>query len=76
MWVEGTAGGSYIRRSLQTASWERAQSLAQQLEVADDPKAAPKKPEQPTTIEQAVNEYLADAKARELSEASRASSNA
>jgi integrase/recombinase XerD len=69
MWVEGTAGGSYIRRSLQTASWERAQSLAQQIEVAEDPRAAPAKPEQPPTIEQAVNEYLADAKARELSEA-------
>jgi integrase/recombinase XerD len=68
MWVEGTVDGSYIRRSLQTASWERAQSLAQQIEVAEDPKAAPTKPEHPTTIEQAVTEYLADAKARELSE--------
>jgi integrase/recombinase XerD len=69
MWVEGTVNGSYTRRSLQTASWERAQGLAQQIESADDPQAAPAKPEQATTIEQAVREYLADAKARELSEA-------
>ena len=26
MWVEGTANGIYLRRSLQTASWERAQN--------------------------------------------------
>ena len=69
MWVEGTVSGSYIRRSLHTASWERAQGLAHAIESADDPKAPPKKPEQPTTIEQAVKEYLADAKARELAEA-------
>jgi hypothetical protein len=24
MWVEGTVNGTYIRHSLQTASWERA----------------------------------------------------
>jgi integrase/recombinase XerD len=69
MWVEGTVNGTYTRRSLKTASWERAQGLAQQLESAADPRAAPAKPEQSTTIEQAVHEYLADAKARELSEA-------
>lgn len=69
MWVEGTVNGSYIRRSLHTASWERAQGLAHEIESADDPKTPPKKPEQPTTIEQAVDEYLADAKARELAEA-------
>lgn len=68
MWMEGTVNGSYIRRSLQTASWERAQNLAHQIEAADDPKAAPTKKEQPVTIQQAVNEYLADAKARDLAE--------
>ncbi|MGH9616744.1 MAG: hypothetical protein ACRD28_08370, partial [Acidobacteriaceae bacterium] len=69
MWVEGTVNGSYLRRSLRTGSWERAQGLAQQIECADDPKAVPAKPEQPTTIQQAVEEYLADAKARDLAEA-------
>jgi len=32
MWVEGTANETYIRRSLQTASWERAQGLALEIE--------------------------------------------
>jgi integrase len=66
MWVEGTANGTYIRRSLQTASWERAQGLALEVESADDPKAVPAKKEEPVTIQKAVDEYLADAKARDL----------
>lgn len=69
MWVEGTVSGSYIRRSLRTASWERAQGLAQHIESAEDPKAAPQSKEQAVTVQQAVDEYLADAKARDLSEA-------
>jgi integrase/recombinase XerD len=68
MWVEGTANGEYIRRSLRTASWERAQGLAQKLESAEDSKPLPEKREQPISIEQAVDEYLADAKARDLAE--------
>lgn len=68
MWVEGTANGTYIRRSLQTASWERAQGLALEIESADDPKAVPAKKEDPVTIQKAVDEYLADAKARDLAE--------
>ena len=68
MWVEGTVNGTYIRRSLQTASWERAQNLAHEIESADDPKAAPEKKEEPVTIKQAVDEYLADARARNLAE--------
>ena len=67
MWVEGTVNETYIRRSLHTASWERAQGLAQEIESADDPKAPPKK-EEPVTLEKAVKEYLADAKARDLAE--------
>ncbi len=68
MWVEGTVNGAYIRRSLQTASWERAQNLAQEIESADDPKASPAKKEEPVTIKQAVDQYLADARARNLAE--------
>jgi integrase/recombinase XerD len=69
MWVEGTVSGTYVRRSLRTASWERAQGLAQQIESADNPKANSQKKEQAVTVQQAVDEYLADAKARDLSEA-------
>jgi integrase/recombinase XerD len=68
MWVEGTVNSSYIRRSLQTASWERAQGLAQEIESADDPKAPPAKKEEPVPLDQAVKEYLADAQARGLAE--------
>lgn len=68
MWVEGTANGIYIRRSLQTASWERAQGLALEIESVDDPKAEPAKKEAPVTLQKAVEEYLADAKARNLAE--------
>jgi len=69
MWVEGTVANNYLRHSLKTHSWERAQLLAQKIEVADDPAADPVKKEEPVTIQRAVEEYLADAKARELSEA-------
>jgi integrase len=68
MWVEGTASGTYIRRSLKTASWERAQGLALDIESADDPKSPPAKKEESVSLQQAVREYLADAKARELAE--------
>jgi integrase/recombinase XerD len=68
MWVEGTVKNTYIRRSLHTASWERAQGLAQEIESADDPKAPPPKNEAPVALEKAVKEYLADAKARDLAE--------
>ena len=40
MWVEGTVAGTYIRRSLQTKSWEKAVSKVRQLEAADDPNSA------------------------------------
>jgi integrase/recombinase XerD len=62
MWVEGiTHRGHYIRRSLKTSSWERAQAKAAELD-ADPCKAK----SQPVTIEQGIAEYLADAKARGL----------
>jgi integrase/recombinase XerD len=68
MWVEGTVNGTYIRRSLQTASWERAQGLALEIESANDPKVQPEKKEESISIQKAVDEYLADAKARDLAE--------
>jgi len=68
MWVEGTLEGTYVRRSLKTSSWERAATKIRELEEAGDPAPPPPKDE-PVTVQQAVKEYLADAKARELSEA-------
>jgi integrase/recombinase XerD len=69
MWIEGTANGTYIRRSLKTGSWERATDLGRVIEDAEDPAATPERKAEPVTVVQAVTEYLADAKARELSEA-------
>lgn len=39
------------------------------MDAEGDPNPAPAKKDEPVTIERAVNEYLADAKARELGEA-------
>jgi integrase/recombinase XerD len=39
------------------------------MDATEDPTPAPAKKDEPITIERAVNEYLADAKARELGEA-------
>ena len=69
MWVEGMANGTYIRCTLKTGSWERATDLARVIEDAEDPAKAPERKDEPVTIIQAVTEYLADAKARELSDA-------
>src|ERR1039457_6819804 len=69
MWIEGTANGTYIRRTLKTGSWERATDLARVIEDADDPATAPGWNADAVTIIQAVTESLADAKARELSDA-------
>ena len=69
MWVEGTTNETYVRRSLKTGSWERAQALARVIEEADNPASTPERKDEPVSVVQAVTEYLADAKARELSEA-------
>jgi site-specific recombinase XerD len=69
MWIEGTAKGEYIRRSLKTGSWERASELLRVIEDSEQPSSTPERKEEPVTAGQAVTEYLADAKARELSEA-------
>jgi integrase/recombinase XerD len=66
MWAEGTVDGIYVRRSLKTKSWEKAANRAREIEIAEDPAAPPAPKEEPATLEQAVTEYLADARAREL----------
>jgi integrase/recombinase XerD len=65
MWVEGTVGNAYVRRSLKTKSWERAVSECHRLEQACDP--APQRPRPAgITISDAVHAYLQDAKDRGL----------
>jgi integrase/recombinase XerD len=67
MWAEGTVEGTYSRKSLKTKSWERAVLLTRNIE--DAAVAKPAQRNEPMTIAGAVGEYLADAKARELAEA-------
>jgi integrase/recombinase XerD len=67
MWAEGTVEGTYSRKSLKTKSWDRAATLARSIEDTANAETAPK--DEPITIVQAVTEYLADAKARELADA-------
>ena len=67
MWIEGTTNGTYIRRSLKTGSRGCATDLGRVIEDAEDPAATPERKDEPVTVIQAVTEYLADAKARELS---------
>jgi integrase/recombinase XerD len=69
MWVEGTTNGSYIRRSLKTSSWERAVDLARVIDSSDTPSSNPERPIDPVTVIQAVADYIDDARARELSDA-------
>src|SRR5215475_9902584 len=65
MWVDGTVDKIYVRRSLKTKSWERAQAECKRLEEVRDP--APKKQRRVgITIPDAVRDYLQDAKDRGL----------
>ncbi len=59
LWVEGTVEGRYIRRTLKTRSWERADELKRELESGSKPKTleAVKIP----TIAEAADKFLADA---------------
>jgi integrase len=63
-WINGTLKSQFIRKTAKTRSWEKAEELKRQWEEAESPKKA-----EPTSIEAAVEAYLADAKARELREA-------
>ena len=67
MWAEGTVDGKYVRRSLKTKSWEKATRIKKEIDESQNPDPKPK--DEPVSVVQAVEEYLADAKARELGEA-------
>jgi hypothetical protein len=55
MWVEGTANGTYLRRSLKTASWERATELSRIIEESDKPAETPERKDAPVTIVQLID---------------------
>ena len=54
MWVEGAVNGTYVRRSLKTASLERANELSRVIEKSDKPAESPERKDAPVTIVEAV----------------------
>jgi integrase/recombinase XerD len=65
IWVQGSLRGEYVRRSLDLRSWTAATDLVRDWESAGEIGAV-KKPEVPTIVE-AVEKFIADAKAQKLS---------
>jgi hypothetical protein len=62
IWAEGTVHGQNIRKSLDLRDWEAAVKLIRDWEV--------NKPESTLMVREAVARFIADAKARNLSEGS------
>ena len=65
IWVDGTAGGVEVRKSLALRDWQRAQDAVRQWEAEN---RQPQQAEQ-VTVAEAWGRFLADAMARNLSEA-------
>lgn len=65
IWVQGSLRGEYIRRALDLRSWSAATDLARDWEAAGEIGVV-KKPDIPT-IAEAVERFLADVKAQQLS---------
>ena len=68
MWIEGTGPGGYIRRSLKTSSWERAEVLRRELE-APKPGENPASAKEPT-LRDASEKFYRESVARNLTPAS------
>jgi len=65
IWVDGFLGGQEVRRSLETADWQKAQDKVREWEAkASEPKIT----HEPITIQQAGERLLNDGKARKLNE--------
>ncbi len=64
IWADGFIGRQEIRKSLGTRDWDEAQKIVRQWEAAGA--LSIQQCEQPITVEQAKQEFLADAEARNL----------
>ena len=65
IWVDGFLSGREIRKSLDTADWQKAQDFVREWEAKEcEPKAAI----EPITIEAAGKKFVADAEAQKLAE--------
>jgi integrase len=58
-WAEGTVEGKYVRRTLKTRSWERAEELKREMESCLKQNVL--EPIKTPTIDEAVAKFLADA---------------
>ena len=68
IWADGLIGGQEIRESLRTRNWEEAEEeKLPKLKTKFSPSTEAKAPD-PITIAQAWEEFLADARARNLRE--------
>lgn len=65
IWVDGFLAGREIRKSLDTADWQKAQDKVREWEAQD---SEPKNAAEPMTIQQAGEKFIADANARKLNE--------
>ncbi len=65
IWVDGFLAGQEIRKSLDTADWQKAQDVVREMEATE---SEPKDTNEPFTIHQAGEKFLADAGARKLNE--------
>src|SRR6266851_5278922 len=65
IWVDGFFQGREIRKSLNTADWQKAQDTIRLWEAQQ---SEPKVGQEPATIHNAGDRFLADARARQLNE--------
>src|SRR5262245_46996261 len=67
IWADGFLGQPAIRKSLDTRDWEKAQDKIREWEADGEMSSADA--DEPITIEQVKNEFIADAEARKLKDA-------
>src|ERR1035437_8173826 len=67
IWVDGFLAGQEIRKSLDTADWQKGQDVVREMEATE---SEPKVTDEPVTIAQGWAKFLEDAKARKLTEPS------
>jgi integrase/recombinase XerD len=66
IWVDGFLGSKEIRKSLNTADWQKAQDFLREWEAKE---SEPKAPQESMTIQTAGEKFVADAEAQKLAEA-------
>src|SRR5262244_1211903 len=65
VWIDGTLNGEEVRESLKTWDWQRAQEIAREWEANG---RMPAPAEEPMSVKEACDKFLADATARGLRE--------